>query len=146
MNILGKLFHRFRKREPDIVVQEGSTDSNEGVWCVVANIKKEHKFGEGGKETRIGTRQFRGGTKVYISGCYPGTCDSVVAIGLHRKSRKFIECVVNVKYVENLRPKCVYHPRVLDIIRRKERCWIVTKEEAEKYTSVFLEWQEMWAS
>jgi hypothetical protein len=62
----------------------------EGVWSIVANIKKEHPFGPGGAETKIGTRQFRGGTKVYIAGCFPGTCDAVVAIGLHRKSRKLI--------------------------------------------------------
>jgi len=48
----------------------GTTD---GVWCVVANIKREHPFGEGGIETKTGTRQFRGGTKVYIGGCYAGT-------------------------------------------------------------------------
>ena len=80
--------------------QEATT---EGVWAIVANIKKEHPFGPGGLETKVGTRQFRGGTKVYIAGCFPGTCDAVVAIGLHRKSRRFITCVVDVRYVENFR-------------------------------------------
>ncbi|GEM_PF-4181723 len=39
-----------------------------GIWCVAANIKKEHPFGEGGTETKVGTRLFRGGTKIYIAG------------------------------------------------------------------------------
>ena len=67
---------------------EASEQSDEGAWCVVANIKREHRVGPGAKEIKSGPRQFRGGTKVYIAGCYAGTCDGVVAIGLHRKGRK----------------------------------------------------------
>jgi hypothetical protein len=33
----------------------------EGLWSVVANIKREIPFGPGGTETKVGTRQFRGG-------------------------------------------------------------------------------------
>ena len=60
------------------------SETQEGVWCVAANVKREHPFGEDSVETKSGTRQFRGGTKVYIGGCYPGMCENVVAIGLHR--------------------------------------------------------------
>lgn len=122
--------------------RENQKDNSE-VWCVVASIKKEHEFGPGGEETRIGTRQFRGGTKVYISGCYPGMCDSVVAIGLHRKSRRFIVCVVNVKHVENFRAKVVYKPRVIELIRTDERCRVIARHEAESWVSAFPEWQKM---
>ena len=111
---------------------------------MVANIKKEHAFGPGGKENKIGTRQFRGGSKVYVGGCFAGTCDSVVAIGLHRKSRRFITCIVNVKHVEKFRVRLVYHPRVLELISRDERCWIRTKEEAETWAAAFPEWQKLW--
>ncbi|QEH34513.1 hypothetical protein OJF2_30530 [Aquisphaera giovannonii] len=121
--------------------QEATT---EGVWAIVANIKKEHPYGPGGVETRIGTRQFRGGTKVYIAGCFPGTCDAVVAIGLHRKSRRFITCAVDVRYVENFRVKLVYHPSVIERIKQDESCWIRTKEEAEKWAAAFPEWQRLW--
>lgn len=69
---------------------------NEGIWCVLANVKRERPFGPGGAETKFGTPQFRGGTKVYIAGCYAGMCNNVVAIGLHRKSRRFITCVIDV--------------------------------------------------
>jgi hypothetical protein len=118
--------------------------TGEGIWCVVANIKRDHPYGPGGAELRSGTRQFRGGTKVYIAGCYAGMCDSVTAIGLHRKSRKFIRCIVNVTHVENFRVKLVYHPRVLELIEQDEECWIRTKEQAETWAAAFPEWQKIW--
>jgi hypothetical protein len=121
-----------------------NTSTPEGVWCIIANIKREHPFGPGGAETKVGTRQFRGGAKVCISGCYPGTCDAVVAIGLHRKSKKFITCIVDVMHVENFRVKLVYHPRVLELIQRDDRCWIRTKEDAETWAKAFLGWQKLW--
>jgi hypothetical protein len=123
---------------------EETESGSEGIWCVVANIKREHPFGPGGSEQRSGTRQFRGGTKVYIAGCYAGTCDGTIAIGLHRKSRRFIMCVVNVTHVENFRVKLVYQPKVLELIEKDERCWIRTKDEAEKCAAAFPEWQKIW--
>lgn len=123
---------------------ETATASGEGLWCVVANIKRDHACGPSGAETKSGTRQFRGGSKVYIAGCFAGTCCGVIAIGLHRKSRRFITCVVNVNHLEDFRAKMVYHPRVLQLIEQDERCWIKTKEEAEKWVVAFPEWQKLW--
>ena len=123
---------------------DDTMENTDGVWCVVANIKGEHPFGEGGNETKSGTRQLRGGTKVYIGGCYPGTCDGVVCIGLHRKSRKFITCVVSVTHVENFRPKVVYHPEVVRRLMQDERCWFQTQEDAEKWAAAFPRWQQIW--
>jgi hypothetical protein len=124
--------------------EDASGGTVEGVWCIVANIKRQHPVGPGGAETKIGTRQFRGGAKVYIAGCFPGGCDAVVAIGLQRKSRKFITSIVSVSHVENFRVKLIYHPGVLDLIRQDERCWIRTKEEAETWAVAFPEWQKLW--
>ena len=126
------------------MTDENLKDGAEGIWCIVANVKKEHPFGPGGAEVKIGTRQFRGGTKVYIAGCWPGTCDAVVAIGLHRKSRRFITCVIDVRRVEAFRVKLVYQPVVVQRILLDDRCWIRTKEEAEAWASVFPEWQKIW--
>jgi hypothetical protein len=123
---------------------ETAAGSGEGTWCVVANVRREHPYGPGGAETKVGTRQFRGGTKVYVAGCYAGTCGGVIAIGLHRKSRRFITCVVNVTHLEHFRAKLVYHPRVLQLIQEDERCRIKTKEEAEKWVAAFPQWQKLW--
>lgn len=124
-------------------MRKDTSRTEEGVWCVVANIKGDHPYGERGEETRSGTRQFRSGTKVYIAGCYPGACDAVVCIGLHRKSRKFITCVINVAHVENFRPKMVYHPEVVRRIKEDQRCWFNGREDAENYAEGFLIWQKM---
>ena len=45
------------------------------VWTVTANIVPTRKFGPGGTETRMGTKHFSPGTKVYIIDWYPGTCE-----------------------------------------------------------------------
>ena len=123
---------------------EPANEAKDGIWCVVANIKREHPFGPAGLENKIGTRQFRGGSKVYIAGCFAGTCDGVIAVGLHRKSRRFITCVINVNHVENFRVRLIYRPKVLELIQQDERCWIRTKDEAEKWADAFPEWQKLW--
>ncbi len=118
--------------------------ATEGIWCVVANIKREHPFGQGGIDTKSGTKQFRGGTKVYIGGCYAGTCGGVTCIGLHRKSRRLITCIVNVTHLEDFRTKVAYHPEVVRRLKEDERCWFRTMEDAERWASAFPEWQEIW--
>lgn len=125
-------------------MSEDASENQEGVWCVVANVKGERPCGQGGQETKSGTRQFRGGTKVYIAGCYAGTCDGVVCIGLHRKSRRFITCVVNVTHLEHFRAKVAYHPEVVRRIREDDRCWFRTQEDAEGWANAFPQWQEIW--
>lgn len=133
-------------RQVHRIIEPGGSPTEaglEGVWSIVANIKREHPFGPGGLETKIGTRQFRGGTRVYIAGCFPGTCDAVLAIGLHRKSRRFITCAVDVRHVENFRVKLVYHPSVIERIRCDERCWIRTKEEAKTWARAFPDWHSL---
>src|SRR6187397_1677533 len=108
----------------------------EGEWCVVANIVKERPFGPGGKETRIGTRQFRGGAKVYIVEGHGG--DAVVCIGQQRKSRRFIACFVGTQYVTNFRPAVAYHPKVLELIANSDRRIIETEDDARKWAATFV--------
>lgn len=118
--------------------------NTDGLWCVVANIKRDHPFGPVGVESKSGTRQFRGGTKVYIAGCYHGMCESVVAIGLHRHTLKFITCVVDVQNVDGFRAKVAYHPKVAELIKADDRCWIRTKEQVEMWAAEFPEWQRLY--
>lgn len=125
------------------MTQQFTPDDNP-LWCVVANIKRQHPFGPGGEDTKWGTRQFRGGTKVYIAGCWPGDCSTVVCIGLQRYKRKFIKCNVKVRWVENFRVRLAYHPAVLALIENDPNCWIRTEEEAHKWAAAFPRWQELW--
>jgi hypothetical protein len=86
------------------------------VWCVIANLVKERPFGPGGEEIRHGTKHFKGGAKLYIIDAYWGMCKSVTVIGHHRKGSRFIKLDIPASYVENLRVKPVYHPKVLQLI------------------------------
>jgi|GEM_PF-2760937 len=132
-------------KEIKIVLQAGNhslnleNTTNEEIWCVVANVVREREV-DG--ETKIGTRQFRGGAKVCIIGCYPGTCSDVIAVGLHRKSRRMITCVIRVTHVENFRAKRVYNPKVLEIIENDPRATITTELRARDYVDAFQEWQK----
>lgn len=46
-----------------------------------------------------------------------------------------------VKFVEDFRAKLVYHPKVIEMIKRDSRCWIRSKADAETYAAAFVEWQ-----
>lgn len=72
----------------------------ESYWTAVANIIDERSYGPGGVETRRGTKHFRPRAKVYVIDWFPGTCDAIVAVGQHRKSRQFIKLVIRVDMIE----------------------------------------------
>ena len=75
------------------------------IWLITANVIEERKCGEGGHEMRRGTKHFRGGAKVYIVGAYWGMCESVIVIGHHRASGKYVQMTLQKRYLENLRMK-----------------------------------------
>jgi len=79
----------------------------------VANVVAEHRVGEN-RESRIGTRHFSSGTKVY---CYPPLWgdgyEKVKVIGRHRGQHGLIEIVMPSKRLTNWRVKMVYAPFVV---------------------------------
>ena len=61
---------------------------------------KEHPFGEE-KEIRKGTKQFSVGTKVFLAPVQWGDgYERVIVIGIARGSRKYIEIVMQKKYIK----------------------------------------------
>ena len=122
-------------------MDETREKSDTEIWCVVANIKRQHPYGPDGKDTKSGTRQFRGGTKVYIAGNHEGT---LVAIGLHRKSRRFITCMAHINHFENFRVKQVFHPKVIRRICNDERCFRRTRQDAEDLMQAIPDWQKLY--
>ncbi len=112
-------------------------------WGITANIKPELPYGEGGQEVRIGTKQFRGGAKVYIVGCYPGMCESLVVIGQNRHSNRFIRSVVRVNVVENMRIKMIYGKSAIALCQKPAPIgarMLKNKEDAEKLLSLIPQW------
>jgi hypothetical protein len=97
---------------------DASAEAPESQWCLVGNIVDERPYGEGGTETRPGTKHFSGGTKVY---CLPAQWgdgyDQIIVIGRHRGSKQFKTMIVSSDWVTNLRAKVVYNPEVLRRIK-----------------------------
>ena len=89
----------------------------ESYWTAVANIVRERPYGPSGAETRYGTKHFAPGAKVYIIDWYAGMCERIIVVGQHRKSKRMIRLVINVKLVENLRVKVCYAPAVIAKIK-----------------------------
>ncbi len=89
-------------------------------WCVIAKIREETPFGEGGRETKIGSKHFSPNAKVYIVDWYPGMCTTVTVVGHHRKSNKLITIDIHVKYLTDLRSKVAYKPYVLEKIEERK--------------------------
>ena len=111
-------------------------------WCVIGKIRESTPFGEGRKETKIGSKHFKPGARVFIVDWYPGMCTTVTVIGHHRKSNRLITIDLHVKYLTNLKSKVVYKPYVLE--RMEERKIMgggtLTREQAEEVRSVVESW------
>jgi hypothetical protein len=86
-------------------------------WCLIGNVVDERPFGEG-REIRRGTKHFTPGTKVY---CLPPQWgdgyEKVVAVGICRKSRRWITVVMSRDLIKNWRAKRVYQPAALRRLR-----------------------------
>lgn len=116
----------------------------EPIWTVVANIVEERPYGPNGKEIKIGTKYFKPGAKVYIIDWHPGTCESIIVIGMVRKSKKFIRITIKITGVENLRIKMAYNPTVIEKIQEHhgaEQTYL-TEEFVNKMSQTIPLWQE----
>ncbi|TGE04880.1 hypothetical protein [Hymenobacter fodinae] len=123
----------------------------ESYWTAVGNIIRERPYGPGGAEIRYGTKHFAPGTKVYIIDWYPGMCQSIVVVGLHRKSKRLITISIDVRLVENLRPKVCYNPTAIAKFKEhyrpippcnNSRIDSLTKELAETMCQAIPHWQQ----
>jgi hypothetical protein len=115
------------------------------LWTVVANIIEERPYGPEGNETRIGTKHFSPGTKVYTIDWFPGMCEDIVVVGLARKPRRFIKVVIRATWVENLRIKLCYDPQALEKIQdhfANDDISRLDKEFAQELYRVIPIWQE----
>ncbi|WP_152559821.1 hypothetical protein [Hymenobacter sp. IS2118] len=95
-------------------------NSQESFCAAIGNIIAEQSYGPNGEETRIGTKHFRVGAKVYIIDWFPGTCDRVVVIGHHRKSNRPIKAIIKAKDIANLRVKSCYSLAAVRLIKEHQ--------------------------
>lgn len=100
---------------------------------MIANVVDERPAGEGGERTARGTKHFRPGTKVYVFGLYAGMCDSVVVVGRHRGSNRYVRMTIKAHYLTEFRPKVVHSPGVLGLMDYcPPGCVVITDEEDAK--------------
>lgn len=114
-------------------------------WCIVGNIKKEIPYGEGGADTKVGLRKFKGGAKVYIVGAFYGAAESIVVIGRHRKTAKFVNCIIPANTVEMLRVKKLYKPQIIEFLQNFKpngARMINTEEIAYEIAELIPRWSE----
>ncbi|MGI4969674.1 MAG: hypothetical protein ACRYGH_12030 [Janthinobacterium lividum] len=128
----------------DSAASVGSPAVPKSYWTATGNIVRERPYGPGGVETRYGTKHFTPGAKVYIIDWYAGMCERLIVVGVHRKSKRLIKLVLDVKAVENLRPRVCYVPAVIAKIEQHYspmRLGYLTQEFAERICHVVPMWQ-----
>jgi hypothetical protein len=116
----------------------------EPIWLITANVVEERAYGEGGVERRRGTKHFRGNAKVYIIGAHWGMCESVIVIGHHRASGRYVQMTIPKRHLTNLRMTLCYSPKVIELVSTE--CFthenIPDKAEWERQLAVIRSWPE----
>jgi hypothetical protein len=112
VQLLAQTLTRLRRRESREETRPGPPPGP--VWCVVANVVAERPYGEGGTETRRGTKHFAPGAKLY---CLPPLWgdgyEKINVVGRHRGSHRYVTMVVRSRWLTNWRAALVYSPHVI---------------------------------
>lgn len=94
---------------------EDQNKKNEPVWCLVANIVEERRYGLNGSEAKRGTKHFAPGAKIY---CFPvrwgDGYEKIDVIGRHRGSHRFVRMVISSQWLTNWKAQLVYSPFLIE--------------------------------
>jgi hypothetical protein len=100
------------------------------VWCVVANVTENRRYGAGGVETRRGLKHFSPGAKLY---CFPPLWgdgyDKLKVVGRHRGSHQYVTMIVRSRWLTHWRVQLVYSPHVVAAL---EGYWDGTTRSRER--------------
>lgn len=108
-------------------------------WSLVGNIVPEHEYGEE-REIKYGTKHFSRGTKVWIAPAQWGDgYERIVVIGLPRYGRRYIEIIMQSKYVVDYRIGKVYKPAILKRMCSSRYLWWGDTENDRKRIMEYLE-------
>lgn len=94
-----------------------SDAATEAVWTVVANMTREVR-GSPEDGPRRGTPMFGAGARLYLGEGYWGMGESTHVIGLHRGSKRLVNCVVRLALLTDVRAKLEYAPGRIAALRR----------------------------
>jgi hypothetical protein len=98
-------------REPDFFTMAGP------VWCPVANMTEERRYGPDGSEIKRGSKHFAAGAKVY---CFPmqwgDGYEQIEVVGRHRVTHRYVKMIISSSWLENWRVQLVYSPTVVRML------------------------------
>ncbi|MFD3530039.1 hypothetical protein [Streptomyces sp. NPDC058664] len=99
-------------------MNEPDDPQQEPLRLVAANVVAWRRCGAGGQELRPGTKHFKGGAKVYVTGVYwgPGG-ERVTVAGRERHTGRWIVIDTATRHLHTFRPMLVHTPRVLERLR-----------------------------
>jgi len=84
------------------------------IWAVSVKIVEETPSGFAGRETRRGTRKFNANQKVYLWDYTSGNQWPMVdVIGRYRAKHKYINVMVNARYLIHFRAEMLYSPTII---------------------------------
>ncbi len=112
---------------------------HEWCWCLVGNAVGEHEFGEE-KEIKKGTKHFVSGAKICLPPVQWGDgYERAIVIGIARNTRKYIEVVMQTKYIENFRMQKIYKPAIVRRMINSEHYWWSDSDDDRKDIIRYLE-------
>src|SRR6516225_1434170 len=122
--------------EEECATEDSQSPEQKPVWCLVANVVEERKYGEG-DEVRRGTKHFKPGAKVH---CFPvmwgDGYENIQVVARHRGSNQYVTMIVASKHLTNWRVQLVYSP---EVVRRLEGRWDGSKK-AKKTAEELAAW------
>lgn len=128
------------KASSDDAGEEVTGLDSPAVWCVVANIAREQRFGPSGNESRRGTKHFAPGAKVYCLPAHWGDgYEDIMVIGRHRATHRYVKMVLPAKRLTNWRVDLVYSPHVIAELQGDWDGTRASKTDAERLTAMCVE-------
>ena len=114
-----------------------STDAELLGWAVCANISDHIRGGTDPDRFYQGTKMFSPGTKVYLGSAYWGMGgERIHVLGLRRISRDFVNCVVHIGTLQNIRVSPIYSASTFKKLERLQAELYGSRQEAEKYQKI----------
>ncbi|MFJ8751595.1 hypothetical protein ACIREO_20045 [Streptomyces sp. NPDC102441] len=110
----------------------------EQAWLIAANVVRWRRYGEGGQELRPGTKSYRGGSKVFVIGTYPGGAhEQLTTIGRGRRTSSYITIDMSTRNLHTFRALPVYSPTVLRLCQEAGvgGCW-TGRQDAEELAAL----------
>jgi hypothetical protein len=104
----------------------------EPVWTVVANLTREERGGRDPEQRFRGTPTFSPGARLYLGEVYWGMSQDAHMIGQNRSSKRFTNCVVDMRLLDEVRATLEYSSSTIAALRKLDARTFPDRAAAEK--------------